>query len=77
MGDLRGHRGLRNQNYGSVLTTGKLQCPAKVYPKEAEELTDEPNDRSGKLRWFALLLYLSPDIQSYAEQFQEILALPR
>jgi hypothetical protein len=63
------------QEYGSLLTTGKRPMQEVVYSREAFNLTDEPPDRTTKLRWFALLLHLTPDIKAHAKEFEEILLL--
>lgn len=61
---------------GDVLTIGKQSAQAESLPLGSAVLTDGSEERRLLFRWLGLLLHLSNDIRAYADQFQEILALP-
>ena len=70
-------RGLRVV-HGETLTTGKQRAQGKSLPEGSYLLTcQDTEERKLLLRWFGLLLYLSDDISSHADQFKKILSLPR
>lgn len=60
-----------------MLTKGKRRTQEKSIPQGSVFPTEAANERLLRLRWLALLLYLSSDIAPYAKEFQEVLALPR
>jgi len=59
----------------ATLTTGKQEAQQKIAPVVSKTLTDAANERILRMRWLALLLYLSPNVAGYAQQFEDILAL--
>jgi hypothetical protein len=75
---VRRHSGPRSK-VGSTLTSGKRYGQRKSFPEGSAGralLTEGLSDERLRLRWAALLLHLSPNLDGCLDELKQILLLP-